>query len=50
VSTAEAPIVNIRKEVIREYKSDLVAKALARGVDKDMRYMYNFGSVSSVTS
>ena len=50
VSTAEAPIVNIRKEVIREYKSDLVAKALARGVDKDMRYMYTFGSVSSVTS
>lgn len=48
--TANDPHLNIRKEVIREYKSDLVTKALARGVDKDMRYIYTFGSVSSVAT
>lgn len=46
--TSQGPVINIRKEVVRQYKSDLVSKALARGVDKDLRYIYTFGSLSSV--
>lgn len=50
VQTDKGPAVSIRKEVIREYKTDLMTKALARGVDKDLRYIYTCGSFRSVES
>jgi hypothetical protein len=50
VQADKGPAVSIRKEVIREYKTDLMTKALARGVDKDLRYIYTCGSFRSVES
>lgn len=42
----QAPI-NLKKEVVEEYRRDLLKKALQRNIDKDLRYIYTFGSCSA---
>lgn len=44
------PPINLKKDVIREYRQDLLKKALAHGIDKDMRYVYTFGTISTTNT
>ena len=41
------PPVYLQKEVVVEYRRDLLHKALKHNIDKDMRYIYTLGSCST---
>lgn len=44
------PPIYLRKEVVFEYRRDLLHKALKHNIDKDMRYIYTLGSCSAANT
>lgn len=40
--------INLKKEVVSEYRREMLRKALQRNLDKDMRYIYTFGTCSAL--
>ena len=41
------PVIHLRKEVVMEYRRDMLQKALQHNIDKDLRYIYTLGSCSA---
>ena len=44
------PPVFLQKEVVTEYRRDLLSKALRHNIDKDLRYIYTLGSCSTTNT
>ena len=46
-TTAKAPAYSLEREIVREYRKGLASRAFARGMDRDLRYIYTLGSLTS---
>ena len=41
---------HMKRDIIKEYRSELLRKALAHGIDRDMRYVYTLGTIDATNT